>query len=60
MFDSWLDMFGLDSIWNDPSWPTINSYYPRQINESPITDNSAYYLFSQIKGAESGQRTLNF
>jgi hypothetical protein len=25
MYNEWLDMFGLESIWNDPDWP-INEY----------------------------------
>ena len=51
--NEWLDMFGLESIWNDPEWPTIE-YRKRNYEEINMeccgdSDRSRTYLFYQIK-----------
>lgn len=48
--NEWLDMFGLESIWNDPDWPTYKEKQKEKIEEKEIIDNESYYLYNKLKG----------
>lgn len=47
--NEWLDLFGLESIWNDPDWPTIYIKHEKE-KEEVIIDNESYYLYNKLKG----------
>jgi len=50
--NEWLDMIGLESIWNDPDWP-INNY--RKIDrkeEKIVLDNSAFFIYNKLNKGE--------
>lgn len=56
MFNEWLDMFGLESTWNDPEWPTLSECM-RKIEEEkvePVFDNAGLYLYNKLKGQNYG------
>ena len=56
MFNEWLDMFGLESIWNDPEWPTLSDYMKKIEEEKvePVVDNAGLYLYNKLKGQSHG------
>lgn len=48
--NEWLDMFGLDSIWNDPDWPTVSDYRKKeQKKEETVVDNTGLYFYKKLK-----------
>jgi len=51
MYNEWLDLFGLESIWNDPDWPCLADYLPPEdMEEKQEVDNVGYYLFNKLRG----------
>lgn len=48
--NEWLDMFGLESIWNDPDWPTTADYYKKeQKKEETVVDTTGFYFYKKLK-----------
>ena len=61
MFNEWLDMFGLESTWNDPEWPTLSECMKKIEEEKvePVFDNAGLYLYNKLKGQNHGQGTTS-
>ena len=46
-------MFGLESIWNDPDWPTLADLMKKykkteEEEKKPIVDNTGLYLYNKL------------
>ena len=56
MFNEWLDMFGLESTWNDPEWPTLSGCMRKVEKEKaePVVDKTGFYLYNKLKGQNHG------
>ena len=47
--NEWLDMFGLESIWNDPDWPTASDYHKKEYKkEEPVVDTTGLYFYKKL------------
>lgn len=53
--NEWIELFGLESVWDDPDWPTLDPYPHKKtifkpIEEKPVVDLESYQIQKKLRG----------